>query len=467
MPKFVAEGQEDPMRTLCRMVINTKYEDLPDNVITYAKHSILDTIGVTIGGSAMEAIPTMFNFVIDRGGKPESLIPFYGGRVPASEAGMVIGPMMRAMDLGDVHTEAVHTSEYTLSTLLAATGLKDKVSGKDLITAFVVGQEVLIRIGIAFRLISRGAAASAGGGHWIFGAVASAGKLLSLSQEELENAEGIARCQTQPHDLSLYSEGTLMVRIHHGFVCRDAINACLLAQRGITGPRREVLAGAKGYLGLAKWETDPEALTRDLGEKWEMLNTEMKPYPSCKCTHSATSGLLEQMKEHKFEAGDIASIDVDESTVNWTVACTPWEAKLNPQTFSECQFSLPYVMATAAFDGDFFLNSCTTEARARRDVRELMTRISAREDASLPQYAARVHTVLKDGRKFSTDCFYVKGHPNNPFTETELAEKLRKCVPFSAYKLSSKVVDSLIKTLLNLDKVVDVVNDVILPLTPK
>ena len=470
MPKFVPVGQEDPMTTLCRMVVNTKYEDLPSNVVNHAKRSILDTLAVTVGGSAMEGIPAVVDLVKDKGGKPESIIPFYGGKVPASEAGLAIGPMARAMDFGDCHPEAEHSSEYTVPTLLAATGLKDKVTGKEFITAYVVGQEVLLRIGIAFKQTSKGETTAGGtyGGHYIFGSVAAAGKLLGLSLEELENAQGIARDMTQPHDVAMYTPATLMVRVHHGFICQDAINACLLAKRGITGPRQEVLGGPRGYLLVfAKWETDPDALTRGLGEEWEMLGQIMKPYTSCLCTHTAIYGILDQMSEHNFRAEDIANVDIDESSVNWFTVCVPKEVKWNPQTVPECQFSLPYVVATATYDKDVFLNSYTPQARARHDVRELMTKISAREDSNLPVYAARVSTTLKDGRKYSKEYIHLKGHPKEPFTERELIDKFKKCVPYSAYKLSGEVVDSVIKAVLSLEEVDNVVSAIILPLTPK
>ncbi len=470
MSKFAPVGQEDPMSTLCRMVSDTQYEDLPDNVINYAKHSILDALAVTIGGSAMEGIPAIVDYVKDKGGKPESIIPFYGGKVPASEAGLAIGPMSRAMDLGQVHEEAGHCNEYIFPALLAASGLKDKITGKELITAFVVGQEVLIRIGIAFRVFSAGVPAGRGSGHGIFGSVAAISKLLDMSPEELENAEGIASAMTQPHNLPMYNPATLMVRVHHGFVCQGAINACLLAKKGITGPHgadAQVLAAPGGYLGFAKWETNPEAITKGLGEEWEMVDIMMKPYSSCKCTHTAISGILDQMKEHNFKVEDIDKIDIDESPVNWAVVCIPEEVKWNPRTIPECQFSLPYAVAIAAYDKDVFLESYTSQARARQDVRALMTRISARVDANLPVFAARVNTTLKNGSKYSKEYSYVKGHPKNPFTEQELIDKFKKCVPYSAYKLSDDVVDSVIEALLNLEKVDDVVSTLLTPLTPK
>lgn len=466
MPMFVPADQEDPMSTLCRMVADTRYEDLPSDVVNYAKRSILDTMAVTIGGSSMEGIPSVVDLVKDKGGKPESIIPFYGGKVPSSEAGLAIGPMSRAMDLGDVHEEAGHCSEYIVPALLAATGLKDKVTGKEFITAVVVGQEVLIRVGIAFKVVSKAIPSGRHTGHYIFGPVASVGKLIGLSQEELENAQGIARGMTQPHDLAMYAPATLMVRVHHGFVCQDAINACLLAKRGITGPRQEVLTGPRGYLAFAKWETEPNALTKGLGEEWEMKNLVMKSYAACKCTHTSIDGIIDQMREHNFKVEDIANIDIDQSSINWSFVCIPREVKWNPQTVPECQFSLPYAVATAAHDKEVFLNSYTPQSRARRGVRDLMTRISAKEEPSLPPYAARVNTTLKNGRKYSKEYIYLKGHPKNPFTEQELIDKFKKCVPYAAYKLSDEVVDSVVKTLLNLEEIDDVVSALLFPLTP-
>ena len=464
MSRFVSSGQEDPMNILCRMVVDTGYEDLPGNLVKHAKHAILDTIAVTIGGSAMEGIPVVVDLVKAKGGKAESIIPFYGGKVPASEAGLAIGPMSRAMDFGNIHEEGAHCSEYTVPALLAATGLKKKVTGREFITAFVLGQEVLVRIGMEW-MVSRAALIGRGDGHAIFGVVAAVGKLLGLDLEALENAEGIARAMTQPHDVAMYNPAKLIARVHHGFVCQDGINACLLARRGITGPRHEVLSGPRGYFAMAKWETDPGATTRDLGEKWQILDTMFKPYVCCGGFHTAIDALLGQMQEHNFAAGDIASIHVDESFPGWTM-CLPKELKWHPQTVPECQFSLPYVLATAAYDGKVSLDSYTTQARARQDVRGLMNRISASEDSSLPNLVARVHTTLKDGREFSGECYQVKGYPQNPLTELELIDKFKGCVPYSAYRLSDETVDSAINVILGLEEVDDVVNSLILPLTP-
>src|ERR1700686_1339006 len=204
MPIFTQQGDEDPMATLCRMALQTEYDDLPAAVVRHVRHSLLDAIGVTIGGSAMEGIPAIVALVKERGGNPQTPLPFYGGRVPANEAALAMGPMPRAMDCGDLHEEAGHVSEYVVPTLLAATGLRGKVSGKEFLVAMAVGQEILVRLGTAAKVIRRAVKKHECGGHYIFGAVAAVGKLLNMTQEQLENAQGIARTMTQPGTIGIY-----------------------------------------------------------------------------------------------------------------------------------------------------------------------------------------------------------------------------------------------------------------------
>ncbi|MBW1799145.1 MAG: MmgE/PrpD family protein, partial [Deltaproteobacteria bacterium] len=96
------EKTPDPMSFLCGKVFQITYEDLPLSIVKRAKHQILDAVAVIIGGSGLDGVPAIVNLVKDKGGKPESLIPFYGGKAPASETALALGTMARAMDLGPV-----------------------------------------------------------------------------------------------------------------------------------------------------------------------------------------------------------------------------------------------------------------------------------------------------------------------------------------------------------------------------
>lgn len=461
------DAQEDGMQQLCRLVVDTGYESLPPSLVKRAKRSILDTMAVTVGGSAMEGIDTTVAYVKEKGGKPETTIPFYGGKVPASEAGMAIGPMSRAMDYGDVDMVVGHSSEYILPVLLAALGLKENVSGEEFITAFVVGSEVLVRTGLLAR---PGVSISIGrdGGHYVFGCVAAVGKLLNLSQDELEEAQGIASAMTQPHSTLMYSPPTLMIRLHHGFICQDAINACLLAMRGITGPRSGVLSDRGGYQSFITWETDVSAVTQGLGKVWEMTRLTMKHYPIAASASTTIDGMLSQMHEHQFRAGDIDRIDLDldarlADRINQPEAR---EAQWHPETPHDCQFSVPYGLSSVVHDGYLFLDSYSEEARSRKHVRALMTKISVARDPSFPLFAARINTTLKDGRKITNKYLYPRGHPENPLSDAELIEKFNKCVDYSAFRVSESVAATVVTRILNLENVDDVASGLVSPLTP-
>jgi 2-methylcitrate dehydratase PrpD len=468
MKNYFAIGQEDPMATYCRMIVETHYEELPPKVIKFAKHMILDTIGSMMGGSKIVGIKPVVDHVKRKGGRAECYIPFYGGKVPASEAGMALAPMSRAMEFAAIHPDAMHSAEHSLPATLVASSLAKKPTGKDFITAFVLGTEILLRIGTAFRG-NVGVSMGRSNGHYIFGSVACAGKMMGLTLEELQNAEGISRSMTQPHDMAAFHPVTDMVNVHQGFICQDAINCCLLAKRGITGPHHDVILGQRGYLGFAKWETDNDALMRGLGEEWELLRNMVKPYTGCLCLFTAMDAALKLMAEHRFSPEDIARLEVDESTLNWAVLDGPDEVKKNPQNATDCQFSIPYMVATVLYDHDAMPDAYTPKARERKHIRALMAKISSKEDPSLPMWAARVTITLKNGQKYTKQFLAeeLKGHPQNPFTEEEMAERFRKCVPYSAYKPINKVINTYIDSVFNLEKVDNVVKALILPLTPK
>ena len=56
-------------------------------------------------------------------------------------------------------------------------------------------------------------------------------------------------------------------------------------------------------------------------------------------------------------------------------------------------------------------------------------------------------------------------HEKNPFTEEELVTKFTWMIPYSAYELTDATVNSLIESVFNLEKVNDVEESMIVPLT--
>ena len=468
MKEFKRIGNEDAVRTYARMVTEMTYEDIPKDVIEYDKRIILDTIGAAMGGSAMDGIKTVVDMVKEKGGKPEMVIPLYGGKAPASEVAMAIGPMARAADWSAIHLEAMHTSEHTLPALIAALGLKEgKVSGKEFLTAFALGQEILIKIGNAWKP-TYAVAHGRSNGHYIFGSTASVAKLLELNPEQCLNAWGIVRSMTQPHDMAAFHPVTHMIKIHHGYVAQDTINACEMALRGITGPHDEVLTGQRGYLGMANWQTYPEELWNGLGTKWDQTELESKSFPGCKSTTTAVFGIWEMMEKYNLKKEDIANIKFYMPEVSMEMLDGPIEEKLNPADQYECQFSLPYMIATAIEDGKILPNSYWDEARNRKSVHDFMPRIELLRRDGLKAWSCEIELTTTDGRllKMVKEPEDIRGSLTNQFTDEDYIEKFKILASYSVYKLSDEAIDRLIDTILHLEESEDVMKDVILPLTP-
>ena len=468
MTGYQSDKGMDPMIVLCRMVCETKFTDLPEHIIETAKKLLLDTFGVILGGSGHKEVGIVLEFALGQEGKPESHIPVLSDRkVPAAMAAFVTAVMSRALDMGSVHEDAIHTTEHILPALLAASGLKDKVSGEEFLTAFITGTEILVRIGKASRLVKSGMTHMTDGGHYIFGAVAAVGRILELTDVELENAEGMASTMTQPHSNAMYYPPTGMAKVHHGFIAQDALNCCLLAQRGITGPTSNILSGPMGYFSLlTHWDTEIDMVTRNLGREWMMAESSIKPFAACKRTHAAVTVLLEQMKEHSFGFRDIASIDVDLPEGDFAVVAGPRENIRDPKTVGECQFSLPFVLATAAVDGRVDPVASGPDASSRMQVRSLMEKVNASRDAGLPPWSAKVRTVLQGGMAYEDNCFRAKGHPDNPLTDAELISKFRICAENAVTKPGPETIDKLVENILNLEKSSDIVRDILLLTIP-
>ena len=447
----------DIMLDLVRNIVNIRYEDLPPEAVDYAKKSILDTIAVTIAGSTAEGCKAVVELVKGFGGKKESTVWVYGGRVPAPLAGLAIGPMARARDLGDVHENGGgHVTEYILPAAYpVAESLKN--NGKDLITAVALAQDMMIRLALT---INRDAGSLRMGMSRIFAPTAAVAKLAKLDEVTMLNAMGIAYTQAAGEWQGLI-DGALTVRVEHGFVAEAAIKSVLLAQKGITGAKN-ILQGEKGFYNAFAPQPRLDRLTFELGKRFEGVNTSIKPYPCCKFAHAAIYATINLVQENDIRPQDVAQIDVGVGKWSYEIICEPEELKRNPQNIVDCQFSLPYTVAASIVNRRVFIQDFTPEAIARPDVRQIMGKVRMRiaPEATPPDNrfvgGAIVTIKTKGGKEHTKMVHYVKGHPKNPMTIDDMVEKFRACLPFSATPISGDRMNEIVRTVANLEQVDDV-----------
>ena len=188
-------------------VLNTRFEDIDKETIACVKHLVLDMIGCAIGGATLPDMVALVKMVEEWGGKKEATILGYGVKGPAHDVAFVNCLMGRSFDHAILVTAGGgHASETTILSGLAL-GETLGISGKELITALVVGDDLAARLtsasggGTPGRIPMRvnsipetdfGSGFEPWGTVTTMGTAAIAGRLLGLNDSQMKNAFGIA-----------------------------------------------------------------------------------------------------------------------------------------------------------------------------------------------------------------------------------------------------------------------------------
>lgn len=418
------ENNSDPAERIAKFIAEIAYEDLPPTVIDSAKKSMLDTLAVALAGSSQGGISETLDLALAIGGMEEATVWVSGERLPASQAAFVNGPMARALDMGDVHEEAGHVGEYILPALLAAAELREQrgnpVSGKELITAYTVGAEVLARVGLSCKAITTAVREHKNPQMGTFGATAAVAKILNTDIETTWNAIGIGYSAMGNFDSQANFDGSLMQRVHHAFVCRDAILAVQMAERGINGPKNIFTGLGNFYRIYYPNFSDLSRLTSDLGTVWEFSNgTMIKPYMCCKCFHAAMYSLRLLMDEEGITHDQIDEIHVQAPPMDFFSV-----PNYRPVNFVQRQMSAPWCIATVAVDGELFIDAY--QEPSRQPVLDLAQKIHFDTNEEYSCWVGAISVKAK-GREMHKHIAHCIGHPENPVNWEWLQNKLSSC----------------------------------------
>ena len=442
--------------------VGLKFDDLPKAVVERVKQSILDTFGCVIDGSKAQGTEALVDMVRDWGGKPESSLLVFGGKVPAPHSALINCSMGRAHDYDDFHEKGmVHTGAGIIPACLAVAEKAGGVSGKDFITAAALGIDIMARLGLSLKrnFLTTGMSITPQSGT--FASALAAGRLMGLDRKEMIHALGISYSLVAGN-IMCSIEGTMMVHIQIGLSSQGGILSALMAQRGIDGPQG-VFQGKFGYFPVYQQnEYDPSVITGNLGKQFEVTNISTKYYPCCLCSHAAIAATLQLVDEEKIDPREVEQIRVGVNQGSFNMVCQPLEQKRNATSFKSALFSLPYGVASALVRGHVFLEDFTLEAIQDEQVRSVANRVVPFVDPDIERLHGRtlgpavVEVIMKTGRKRSRRVDFVKGSPQNPMTMEEYEEKFRKCLSFSGRQIGEEKASAFIKTVKELDRLDDV-----------
>ena len=225
---------------LAEFIVNTRYEDIPDDVMALGKKSILDGFGLALAGSVSTLAPPMKEYIQSLGpcagkssmiGTAQKLSPRF--------AAFANGNFIHADDYDDTQLAVAKDRVYGLLThptvpvLPPAFALCEAGgrSGKDLLTAYHVGVEVECKIAEAISPRHYNDGFHTTGTVGSFGSAAACAKLRGLDVTKTAYALGVAAAEAGGLRENF---GSMTKPFHAGHAAEAGVVAADLAALGWT-----------------------------------------------------------------------------------------------------------------------------------------------------------------------------------------------------------------------------------------
>ena len=399
---------------LAHHIVAASFEDLPDEVRVEAARSLLNWMGVAVGGSRHEAVEIALATVTPFAGPAQAAVFGRTERLDIMNAALLNGISSHVFDFDDTDlTTAVHPSAPVAPVLLALAEYR-KVTGRDFINAMVLGIEAECRIARAVSPAHQAIGWHATGSVGVFGAAVAAGKVLGLAETRLSHAIGLAA--TQPVGIREMF-GSMTKSFHPGRAAQNGMMAALLAEKGYTSSLQGIEA-KRGWANVLGTAPNFRAITDDLGRHYEISRNSYKPYACGLVVHPVIDGCIQLRDQNGLTAGMIERIDLAIHPIVLELT-----ANRTPRTGLEGKFSVYHAAAIGIIAGQAGEAQFSDELARDPAVAALRDRVTTTADASLKQDQARVTIELNDGRVLERFVAHAVGSVENPMTDTQLDAK--------------------------------------------
>jgi 2-methylcitrate dehydratase PrpD len=440
---------------------SVSYENLPGKIVTKAKQCLLDYVANVYGSLELDAVNRSVSHIRSIAGSGPASVFGCGFKSDLHHAAFVNGITAEAIEAQDgVRFGGNHPGVAVIPAALAV-GELDKLGGKRIIEALVVGYEAANRPASAMHPWHTLSGFLPTGTCGAFGAAAAYGRLKNFDTPRMASALGNAG-YLLPISMAEQLMGGYTIKITQGGQAAMAgLMAAGLAGSDVDGAPY-TLEGSDLNGGFTKITTaaEPklERISDQLGEVFSLSDVYFKPFTACRHTHGAAQAVLELQKEQKLEIDLIQAIDV----YTYGIAQLAVGKEVNEESsFVSAQFSIPYVVAVCLMDGELGPRQLTEQRLADRNLIELSKKVTIQTDEALEavypdKTSSRVCLKLKNGSSLEKQVDVPKGDPRDPMTTADIMAKVKR---FSGERNQDKIqkICDMIMDLENLDDITGLV----------
>jgi 2-methylcitrate dehydratase PrpD len=409
-------GSSLPETSLADFSSRLNWSDIPATICHEAKRSILNIIGTAISGCEEPAVDKAIGVMRPFSGAASCSLIGRPERTDPQLASFINGMSANIFDYDDNHPATIiHPSAPLVPAILAHVEA-NRLSGQDLIRAFILGGEIECRIGNAISPYhyARGWHITSTCG--IFGAAFGVGALLQLTPNQFVYAAANAAVQSAGLVEGL---GFMAKSISVGNAARLGMMSALLARANFDGPSAP-LTGQRGFLRVYCDTPNLESLTADLGDIWEISKNTYKPYPAGVVLNPVIDASLEIESRQGFESSIVKSVTLKGHSLLRQRTDRPYVA-----TGREAQVSAQHAVSIAFQRGQAGLDEFNDTA-AQQTLAAGRPKITFIDDDTYDIGSVDMTVELEDQSPIHVRIDAARGGAKNPFSDEDIENKVRK-----------------------------------------
>jgi len=440
----------EAIERLAHFIADAPWETIPKSVRDYAKLVLLDTLGVILAGSIQPEVAAARARLTTTGGHGATI---YAPGAPTSDprtAAFLNGLAGRSIELCEGHRYvSCQGAVQALPTALACAEWLQR-SGREILAGLIFGYEVAARVGAG---VTARPLAHQNGQAPLLGAVGAGARVRGLNRDQTSLALRIGAILLLTPGYTNAVAGATALNVAGGMSGFAGTLAPELALAGIVAQPNAV---EEAFGQLVGDGFRPEAVTEELGRRWEITRNYFRLRACCNPIYSALDALEDILTELKPLPENIARIDV--ATYRFAANMRDPE----PINYFAAKYSLPHAAAALIVRGNAGYPAFTEDAVRDPAIAAIRRRVAVREDpalnASVPRLKpARVTVTLTDGRQVTRLRESARGDFQEPYGEDEVRAKFRELAGLVLSPASVTRVEELVDRLDELPRLSDLV----------
>jgi len=405
---------KDVTRRLAHYLVTAGYDDLPANVRKEGVRTLLNWVGVAIGGSHHQTVDIAVAALAPFSGPAQASLFGRHERFDIMNAAFINGVSSHIFDYDDTHLKTIiHPAGPVASAILALSELQP-VAGKDFLNALVLGVETECRIGNAVYPNHYDVGWHITGTAGVFGSAAAVGKLLKLNEEQMIWALGLAA--SQPVGLR-ESFGSMNKSFNPGRAASNGIFAAMLASKNFTSSEGMIEA-KRGWANTISTKQDYNEITGDLGTRYEAALNTYKPFACGIVMHPAIDAAIQLRNENKLNADQVERVDLKVHPLVLELT-----GKKTPRQGLEGKFSIYHAVAVALVEGAGGEKQFSDRAVNDPTIVALRAKVNPVVTPGIKPEQVDMTVVLRDGRQLHRYVEHAIGSVEVPMTDQQLETK--------------------------------------------